>query len=624
MSGTSNISLREFQMIARLSGDGDIRISRNTQDGEHLVNKGTLGNKIATFFDGIGRAFGAEDTRGERNQGALNGFRQALIDGYGRHGELALQGAGLLVGSHQVLTGTDVLRVLEHAEEMRRGEINSERHRHEDMSLYEDVTWQMGKELSEKNNNRTPDEFFRYETDLRRRVSDRCRFESDLYRNKLTDEQIREFARQEKDSIVKTFGGEQLRVLTVRGDLHRSSESLLNGIDDKGRLTEVLDDIESSLAALNEKGDISLNSEDRIRQYAKAMFSQLMSRQLVDRSGDIDRTRAGQLALLQHEMLQEGSTLQQVHLDGGFNNRREIIEGLVQAMARVLGPISGSPEGDLDRLKAPREGKAPTTDPIKVLDLDGDDLYGKTGELGVDDDSEIVDMDDVLKQDREIIFGNFAEQEELYGELSKDSELQALGVDDKVLSNDDMKNEFWIRFEESCRRISGLETSELDSELVVHIAREEMKRFLSLFDNPGELDKSIDRRRDVELATRSFFNVALDPGYSANDLFQALNNFIGAPEFAPGSSGPTGLAATRFMTETIELLKTTPKDELIEMRDRMLEDGSSVREFYRELSEQVGDQTALAMQRAIEDLVRGLCAGLGQSPDESLEKLSGR
>jgi hypothetical protein len=77
----SGISLNTFVDRARLSEDGDVRLSR---DGRELINKqGSIGQKIANFFTDIGRLVGlVKDVKGneaaDRQQKALDGFREAL------------------------------------------------------------------------------------------------------------------------------------------------------------------------------------------------------------------------------------------------------------------------------------------------------------------------------------------------------------------------------------------------------------------------------------------------------------------------------------------------------------------------------------------------------------------
>src|SRR5687767_10073688 len=126
MSDASGISLRQFQHIAKQDLEGDVRVS---QDQDRLVNKGTLGQKIATLFSDVGRALGlgGGDSRAQRQQQALEGFQKSLISTYGQDiGDQVLQEAGLDVGDVR-LTGAKVLEVIDRAQELRSLQISTGR-----------------------------------------------------------------------------------------------------------------------------------------------------------------------------------------------------------------------------------------------------------------------------------------------------------------------------------------------------------------------------------------------------------------------------------------------------------------------------------------------------------------
>jgi hypothetical protein len=73
----SGISIERFLQVARESRTGDIRISAG--DDKQLVNKGTLGHRLATALD-----MGNADTRDDRTGIAIDKFRAALVDRYGQ------------------------------------------------------------------------------------------------------------------------------------------------------------------------------------------------------------------------------------------------------------------------------------------------------------------------------------------------------------------------------------------------------------------------------------------------------------------------------------------------------------------------------------------------------------
>src|SRR5947209_2161400 len=105
----TDLSLSTYIKAARESAGGVIRES--SDDRTKLVNKGTLGHWIATKLD-----WGDSGTRGDRNERALEGFRQALVDRYGSTiAEEALKAAGL-DGDMETLTGQGVLQAARHAQ----------------------------------------------------------------------------------------------------------------------------------------------------------------------------------------------------------------------------------------------------------------------------------------------------------------------------------------------------------------------------------------------------------------------------------------------------------------------------------------------------------------------------
>lgn len=108
----SGISLNTFVDRAKLSESSDMRMSR---DGQQLINKGSLGQKIASFFTGIGQALGVvKETRGNeasvRQETALGGFREALQKEFGT--TIANQA----LSSRPGLTGRVVLQAVKDAQ----------------------------------------------------------------------------------------------------------------------------------------------------------------------------------------------------------------------------------------------------------------------------------------------------------------------------------------------------------------------------------------------------------------------------------------------------------------------------------------------------------------------------
>src|SRR5262245_25351354 len=116
----TDLSIKDFSATARRALDGDIRIARDKPD--ELVNKGTLGNRLATKLEG-GRI---HETLAERKQDAINAFRKALEKEYGIDvGEQAFEAVGL--GRGQALTGRVVQAAVSTAERLQQGnDLNKE------------------------------------------------------------------------------------------------------------------------------------------------------------------------------------------------------------------------------------------------------------------------------------------------------------------------------------------------------------------------------------------------------------------------------------------------------------------------------------------------------------------
>jgi hypothetical protein len=115
----SNLSFESFIRTARENQGGTVRIAKGDPDQTQLVNKGTIGNKVASFFDNIGRLIGSlfggvPDTREQRNQTALENFREALS---GQFGQSVAQDVLLESGFDEKveLTGKDIIEISDRA-----------------------------------------------------------------------------------------------------------------------------------------------------------------------------------------------------------------------------------------------------------------------------------------------------------------------------------------------------------------------------------------------------------------------------------------------------------------------------------------------------------------------------
>jgi hypothetical protein len=106
----SDLSLRDYAKAALQQQDGTVRLEAGDKEAPQLVNKGTIGQKIASFFKGIAVKLGAKDDRANRNAETVMKFSTALKGRYGEVGDKALQDA--LKENDGKLTGRAVVRSL--------------------------------------------------------------------------------------------------------------------------------------------------------------------------------------------------------------------------------------------------------------------------------------------------------------------------------------------------------------------------------------------------------------------------------------------------------------------------------------------------------------------------------
>lgn len=359
MSDTSNVSLRQFHHVANQNPDGDVRLSRQ-QDG--LVNKGSLGQKIATFFtsigEGISRLFGGntESTQAQRQKDTLEGFSKALRSMYGDDiANDALRDANIDLDDETTqLSGRTITQVIDTAKRARDEQIEVGRGVSVNRETYQEVLDDLRTSLRPKvikdleDERKTPTEgaiekrLAQYEETFTKRLQDRCRLESDLFRNELSSHDVRYLARQEAEKVVSieekgVSFGVRIRELTVKDQ----SVLLFTGEDKERALKQFV----INTRALDEQGGLSNVS---IKSFALSTFARDLSELI--RNGDESTLK--DLGKVQHEMLQQGSFLMNVYNDESTDmDTRSTIEGLVGAMARIMGPVTDSVEGDIARIK---------------------------------------------------------------------------------------------------------------------------------------------------------------------------------------------------------------------------------------------------------------------------------
>jgi hypothetical protein len=381
MSGTSNISLRQFVHIAKQDGEGDVRLSR---DEDRLVNKGSLGQKIATFFTNIGQALGliGDEGRQDRQQEALEGFRKSLRDMYGSDiaktamldNELPLYGEGKL-------TGAKILGVVDRARELRDEQISRGRGMVENMIAekkddYDRLIMGAREELektkyplSEKN-----------EQEFMQRLQDRCLRESDLYGEELSPGKVLSFAEEEMQTLVDELKSSFRTTRLNEKDIEESSRRLLEGGLTPEQTQKAFDDINKAMARLRIDGISNLKTPDDYRKFSQGFFARELSNLMKNEDGTINESKLKDLGKVQGELLKPGSVLSQNYRDPKEYSYRDkenmknkltdkdfaqsVVEGMVSAMARIMGPVTDSLDGDLSRIRGGAKQDPPSEDMI--------------------------------------------------------------------------------------------------------------------------------------------------------------------------------------------------------------------------------------------------------------------
>jgi hypothetical protein len=376
MSGTSNISLRQFVHIAKQEGDGDIRLSR---DENRVVNKGWWGQKLATVFTSIGDAisglFGKDGTHSapkDRQEQALNAFRQSLVDMYGY--DIAKEALGDNdLGMHdqpERLTGAKILQVVDRARELRNEQIGAGRSMVDDMIVkrrddYDHIIEKAQKELEGKGglSENAKEQFMQ-------RLQDRCLRESDLYSEGLSSWKVLDFAEEEMQTLVNELKGGLHSSRWSEEDIKNSSRQLLQGGLTEEQGQRAFDDINRAMSRLRAIGVSNLQTPDDYRKFSQAFFARELSSLMKKEDGTIDESKLKDLGKVQKELLKEGSILSKNYgeskeydyvyynsvghrktdkLDGDFT--KAVIEGMVGAMSRIMGPTTDSLDTDLSKIR---------------------------------------------------------------------------------------------------------------------------------------------------------------------------------------------------------------------------------------------------------------------------------
>lgn len=360
----SGISLQSYISKARESVSGEVRIAKGTED--QLVNKGTLGNKIATFFQDIGGAMGLlrpNDTLARRQSDALEGFKESLTKHYGEQvAKEAIHLAGL-DERNVTLTGRVMLNTQQYAQGLL--QINRD-HNTRTYSQFlppspgQDATPHFLDVLQAMKPPRDPDALT---TDQKvayhLRLQDNIKSESELGRKELSQEKIEQLAQEtlkqvlELDQLGKLDKAEQARD-AYAGALSDLLRALGSGEDHATvlNLMVVARDKFNELVAAESTG--TMGGDDIARLNEQAMFNAMRDLQVEDP----ELLRKAQTKALETDSVVRAlhSEFRSQSMNGGNNlhqmtlamQLRRLTDDLVVSMARGLRPVTGSSGNDLE------------------------------------------------------------------------------------------------------------------------------------------------------------------------------------------------------------------------------------------------------------------------------------
>jgi hypothetical protein len=263
------LSLRQFQHVARQSEGGTVRLAEDSKS--ELVNKGTIGHKIASLFKGLGRLLGMTDTRQERQTGALNGFANALKDHYGTEaGNFGLERTGLKTPGQKgelkadiAMNGEDIQLAMQEAERKLR-EISKENDKlMERLSPGGNLYAGLADDEQLKELGFDPDAGLPEDAEFESRLRERFRVASDGGRNFISPGDAKEIAKEELKTILSLSHVELAEIKDARGVYLQAMDRL--AVDSFGSTVEEVDKLLS---------DASKALDDRLKAEGRHMTSE--------------------------------------------------------------------------------------------------------------------------------------------------------------------------------------------------------------------------------------------------------------------------------------------------------------------------------------------------------------
>lgn len=361
-----SISFNSYIRTAQLADGGKIRGS--AEDPTQLVNKGTVGHGLATMFRNISEALGIvaqDETRAERQEAALTGFRDAIREQFGTAiGDAALRQAGLDQDG-VTLTGAKVLEAADAAKALLRENERATRSLAENYRMPDpggtpprllanvalslarpidlDDLWPGAREVYNE----------RFERALTSAL--------EQGRNRLDDAAITQISRQVLGEVAALQRTQGLGASEVaRQGFEASVRSLLTALaHDVGpeQLAEALERVVDRHAAYTATrpegfaGTLESDLDNALRNELRGL--NLMDREILPKAQAHALAEGSPLAALRLAV----RDLKREQATGDNEHRRldavvKVAARLADALALGLGPLTGRREGDLARLTA--------------------------------------------------------------------------------------------------------------------------------------------------------------------------------------------------------------------------------------------------------------------------------
>jgi hypothetical protein len=392
------ISLRHMVHVAEKNLGGDVEISGH--DGGRVTNKGSIGTKIASLFSSIGRAFGAKDTRAQRQQDTLDGFRNSLRMEYGNTiaDKVLEKNSDALHGGR--LSGRTVIKVISDANEAYRGGDPDFRHlRVEALArpgakIYEEI--RKDPDVRKTGFPATTHIASEYEE----RVRDRCRDESDRFREPISEARLKQIAKEEaigvmavRDNIDKIgkaredydkalAGFVEVATHGSREDIARSLTKASHALD-RHLLMQGKDGMSDIERQKKLETDMMVEVQKRIDKGANALrnISDRDRARMAANEEKISNKERDALIRLQSEAPDGKSKLRRLYLAGGNIQRNPnlmpgqhrlganaelMTKALVGALGRVFGSHRSSTESDMEHFGREPSGGRPTPPPLRA------------------------------------------------------------------------------------------------------------------------------------------------------------------------------------------------------------------------------------------------------------------